>query len=235
MCISYQNQQRVLFDLVEDQFRRGIRPTSIVKPVENYALDNRYYLTSVSFLTENLQETILNEIIEPLKETDPRQYYYLKKSLHVTIFNVYMPNHIDLVTTEKLYKIRSIFKKVMSKHPPIEFELRGLFELPTSIGIRCYCNENLKYLIQDLEKELAKINIKNEKRLASEEIFFGNVTVCRFVDKPNDAFKQVIKKLKHTSFGNFTAGSVSLIKSNAVVHPNMTRTFDTYTLPKILE
>lgn len=230
MCISYQNQQRVLFDLVEDQFRRGIKPTSIVKPVDNYALDNRFYLTSVSFLSESLQETILKEIIEPLKAADPDQYYYLKKSLHVTIFNVYMPNHIDLVTVDLLNEIRAIYKKVLSKHPAIEFELRGLFELPTSIGIRCYCNENLKHIIQDLEKELAKINIKNEKRLASEEIFFGNVTVARFVDKPNDAFKQVVKKLKHTSFGTFTAESVSLIKSNAVVHPNMTRVYDTYQL-----
>lgn len=228
MCISYQNQQRVLFDLVEDQFRRGIKPTSIVKPVENYALDNRFYLTSVSFLLEPLQETILKEIIELLKEADPNQYYYLKKSLHITIFNVYMPNHIDLVTVDKLNKIRAIFKKVLSKHPPIEFELRGLFELPSSIGIRCYCNENLRNVIQDLEKELAKINIKNEKRLASEEIFFGNVTIARFVTKPNAAFKKVVKKLKHTSFGTFTAESVSLIKSNAVVHPNMTVTYDTY-------
>ncbi len=230
MCISYQNQQRVLFDLVEDQFRRGIKPTSIVKPVENYALDNRLYLTSVSFLSEDLQDTVMREIIEPLKKADPNQYYYLKKSLHVTIFNVYMPNHIDLVTTDKLNKIRAIFKKVLSKHPPIEFELRGLFELPSSIGIRCYCNENLKHIIQDLEKELAKINIKNEKRLASEEIFFGNITVSRFVDKPNNAFSDVIKNLKHATFGTHTVKSVSLIKSNAVVHPNMTRTYDTYQL-----
>lgn len=230
MCISYQNQQRVLFDLVEDQFRRGIKPTSVVKPVENYALDNRFYLTSVSFLPSALQDSIIEEIIKPLKKADPHQYYYLKRSLHVTIFNVYMPNHIGLVTIDKLAKIRAIFQKVLSKHPPIEFELRGLFELPSSIGIRCYCNENLKHVIQDLEKELAKINIKNEKRLASEEIFFGNITISRFINKPNENFSAVVKELKHATFGTFTAQTVNLIKSNAVVHPNMTRIYDTYTL-----
>ncbi|MBI2326837.1 hypothetical protein HYU92_00810 [Candidatus Curtissbacteria bacterium] len=228
--ISYQKKQFELFEKLEGKFKQGKIPTTIVEPVADYANDNRIGLTSVIFIPENLQKIIVSKIIEPLREADSNQYFYLPRSLHLTIQNIRTISDPPLFTDEDVEKAKTAFDQIIPKHKELEFTVKGLFELPTSLGIRCYSNDSLKDLVLDLRKNLIKASVPDNKSYESDEIFFGNITVCRYITHPSNLFLEKIKKLKVVEVGKLSVRTICLITTNSVCHPSSTKIIGKYDL-----
>lgn len=227
---SYQQRQYELFEKLEKKFKKGKGKSTIVEPVEDYINDKRIGLTSVVFIPENLQKIIVSKIIEPLRKTDGNQYYFLPESLHLTIQNIRTVSDPPLFTDEDVKKAKTVFDRTISKHEQFEFELKGLFELPTSLGIRGYSNETLKDLVLDLRKNLIEAGVPDNKKYESNEIFFGNITVCRYTSQPNDLFLGEIKNLKNVEIGRLNVKKISLITTNSICHPKVTNIIETFNL-----
>lgn len=228
--LLYQQKQKALFGKIENDFRKGKIFSSIVVPVKDYVNDALICLTGVVFLPEKIKRSISKKIIEPLRKEDNNQYYYLPESLHLTLQNVRIISNPPFFTKKDIVKVKKVFEEVIPKFRSFSFELRNLFELPTSLSICGFCDEVLKYLVLELREKLQKAGVPDNKKYASDEVFFGNITICRYTKKPTKDFLAKIKELKNIEIGRFVIKEVSLITTNKVCHPSKTQIIEIYKL-----
>jgi len=175
---KYQQLQETVFNQLEKDAKEGKASATFVEPRDDYAGDPGRCLTSVAFLSPTLRQTVIEKIIDPLKNIDDRQYYFPSDSLHITTQNVRVVNDPPLFTAENIAKTKQIFSKVTAKYQPFTLELKGLLELPTSISIRGYSDKIFGDFVLELRKELKKAGIPDDKKYASPNIVFGNSTIC---------------------------------------------------------
>jgi hypothetical protein len=230
--LTYQKEQYKIFEKLEGKFKKGKIPSTIVGSMSDYANDGQLCLTSVVFLSQDLQKIIQDKIINPLKKIDSRQYYYLPESLHLTIQNIRTIHDPSLFTNKDVEKARGVFSKIVSRCQSFDFELTGLLELPTSLSVRAYSSEVLKDIVLKLREEMNMAGISDNKEYISDNIFFGNDTVCRYMKKPNKDFKNKIKELKKTGIGKLNVKTISLITTNIVCHSQKTEIIESYNLKK---
>jgi len=192
-------------------------------------------LTAIVFLPEKIREIISQGVISPLKKTNHKQYFFPPDSLHITIKNIRTISHPPQFNEQDIEKTIKVFSQVIPHHHAINFRFQGLLELPTSLGVRGFSNETLKDLVLDLDNQLTHAGVPDNKKYASNKIFFSNTTICRYTSQPNSSFTDIIKELKNEFFGEFTANEVCLITTNAVCHPDKTTIIEKYYLNKYAE
>ena len=230
MKLSYQEKQHELFERLEAEFRKNRNAAEIIEPVSDYAGDNRIFLAVIVFPPDTIIRSIQDKIFDKFKNIDNRQYFYFPESLHFTIQNIRTINDPPTFDQTDIEKSKKVLSETIAGHNNFPVSLKGLFETPTSFSIRGYCDERLHSLITDIRAEMKNIGLKDNKKYASEEVFFGNITVCRYTQKPTDGFFSVVKKLKEVEIGEFLIERVSLITSNAVAHPGKTKILAEYSL-----
>lgn len=228
--MDYPQKQLQLIQEIEEKFKRGENPSTIVEPVKDYTADNRICLTSVVFIPAGLEQEIIENLIKPLQKADGNQYFYGPGSFHMTIQNIRTINNPPLFNQEDIGKTRSIFEKVVPKYRVFNIELKRLFELPTSLSICAFTNEILGELCSELRSELAKIGVPDNKTYASDNMVLGSTTVSRYTNEPNASFHNVIKELKSLEIGNFEVKTISLITTNAVCLSGITKIIGQYNL-----
>lgn len=227
---SYQQKQLELLQKLEEEFKKGKTPSTIVELVEDYVNDNRICLTSVVFIPGDLAQLITSKIIDPLRKADPDQYYYPASSLHLTIQNIRTINDPVLFTEDDVKNAKKVFSEVIPRHRSFNFNLQGLFEMPTSLGIRAFSDEALKFLILDLRSKLNQYGIPDNKTYASRDIFFGNISVCRYTQTPKESFFNLVQQLKEVEVGQLRVKTISLVTTNSVCHPEKTKVLQTFSL-----
>lgn len=227
---TYTDKQHQLFESIEENFRDDKVPCEIIEKINDYKNDPKICLTAVSFLPEVLGEQINTNITNLLQKSDPNQFYFPPESLHITIKNIRGLNYPPDYTDHDITNTIQVFDKIVNKHKTIKFQLRGLFETPNSLGIRAYCDETLKNLVLDLDKELNEIGTPDNKKYASSKIFFGNITICRYTTKPNSKFDDIINKFKKENFGELKIKKISLITTSTAVNPKKTKIIKQYYL-----
>lgn len=184
----------------------------------------------IAFIPEKLQRIIQHKIIDPLKKADPEQYFYPSKSLHLTIQNIRTINKPPMFTEDDIEKAKDVFSRTVPAFSCLNYKIKHLFELPTSLGIRAYAEEPLKNLCTSLRQELTKSGVSDDKTYASDDVFFGNISISRFTKKPNKDFFKEIENLKNTKVGELSIKSVHLVTTNSVCHPKKTKILGEYHL-----
>ncbi|MBI2074857.1 MAG: hypothetical protein HYT83_03425 [Candidatus Levybacteria bacterium] len=228
--VSYQQKQFQLFEKIEEKFKKGENPSTIVESLSDYASDSRICLTSVVFPPREIQQAIISKVIKPLKNADNRLYYYLPNSFHLTIQNIKSIANPPNFTNEEIEKVKKVLQSVVPRYKSFEFNIKGIFELPTSLSLRAYSDEILKYLVLELREELKNVGVYDNKKYASSEIFFGNISICRFTETPNNSFFEEEKKLKDVRIGKLKVAKISLITTNSVCHPGKTNIIEEFNL-----
>lgn len=227
---AYSEKQLKLIETIEEKFRKGESPSTVVEPVSDYINDDRVCLTSVVFIPQGLEQKIINNIVNPLKEINPIQYFYIPGSFHITIKNIRTIENPPLFNDKDIKKACEVFKRVIPKYKSFTFELRRLFELSTSLAISAFSDETLGNLTSELGKELKKAGVPDNKKYATNDIVIGSTTVSRFTNTPNPAFKQKVKELKETKIGSFEVKKVYLITTNSICYPTKTKIIEEYSL-----
>lgn len=227
---NYQAKQLELTKRIEEGFKKGQAASTIVEPVSDYINDDRICLTSVAFIPQNLEEIIINKIINPLRKINPIQYFYIPGSFHVTINNTRTIANPPLFNAEDIEKIKEVFKKVIPRYNSFTFELKRLFELPTSLAISAFSDKTLGDLALELREELRKAGVPDNKTYEDKNIVIGSTTISRFTNTPNPEFKQMIKVLKEIEIGTFEVKKISLITTNAICYPSKTKIIEEYLL-----
>lgn len=219
--MTFQKLQKDLFDRIEVKAKRGNSSNTLVA-MRNFDNDNSRCLTSVFFLSQTKAVSEIQKLIDEMQIADNRQYYYPSSSLHLTIQNIRTENIPPLYNKNDVERTKQVFIKVIPRHKSIKCHLKGLFELPTSIAIRGHTDESLKDLVLDLRQELIAAGVPDNKKYASDSVFFCNSTICRYHTQPNGKFFETVKKYKELNFGLVTIDRVSLITTNSVANPNNT-------------
>ncbi len=226
--LSYEQKQLEQIKIIEEKFKKGETPSTIVQPVKDYVNDNRICLTSITFIPLKIEELILNQIIKPLKKADSRQYFYIPHSFHLTIQNIRTINKPPLFNQQDIENAKKVFKKVIPKYPSFSFEIKRLFELPTSLSLSAFSEKIFADLVLELRSELIKNNVPDNKTYASNDIMFGNITIVRYTKPPNNSFFEKVKELKNIEIGKLEIKTISLITTNSVCHPNSTKIISEY-------
>jgi hypothetical protein len=228
--VNYQKKQKLLFEKIENDFKVGKSPSTIVDPVKDYANDNQICLTSVVFLSDEIKRNIEEKIILPLKKLDKRQYYYLPQSLHVTIQNVRTIHNPPLFSADDVEKVKKVLRRIIPKYHHFEFSIRGIFDLPTSLSLRAYSDEVFGKLVLELRNALNEEGVPDNKKYASSNIIIANTTVCRYTVPPSEVFLNTIRTTKEINVGSMIVKEIFLISTNAICYPNKTKIIERYLL-----
>lgn len=227
---NYQIKQLKLISKIERGFKKGESLSTVVEPVSDYINDNRICLTSVVFIPQNLVERIIEDVINPLRKINPIQYFYIPGSFHITIANIRTIDNPPLFNNKDIEKVREVFKRVIPKHRSFVFEIKRLFELPTSLAISAFSDETLGELALELREEFKKVGVPDNKTYANENIVIGSATISRFTNTPSPDFREKVKELKEINIGSFEVRKISLITTNAVCYPSKTKIIEEYLL-----
>lgn len=226
--MDYQNKQLELINGIEEGFKSGKNPSTVVEPVSDYVNDDRICLTSVVFIPHELEEKIIELVINPLREINPIQYFYVPSSFHITINNIRTIENPPLFNDNDIEKAKEVFKRVIPKYKSFTFDLKRLFELPTSLAIAAFTDKTLANIALELRNELEKADVPDNKTYASQDIVIGSTTISRYTNTPSPKFQEKIKKLKEVEIGSFEVNKVSLITTNAVCHPSKTKIIEEF-------
>ncbi len=197
---------------------------------KDYANDEQVCLTSVVFIPNDISSRIIKNVINPLKKIEPQHYFYPSESLHLTIKNIRTINKPRLFTDADIDKVDKLFNKIIPSCSVFEFKVEDIIIFPTSISVMVYCDETLQKLVLKLDQGLKETGVPDNKKYLSDTIFWGNITVCRFIENPKEKFITEVKKMRNLKFGKFKVEKVNLITCNAVCHPKSKKIIAEYQL-----
>lgn len=228
--MTYQDKQLEAIKAIEESFKSGKIKSTVVESVDDFVADNRIALTAITYLPYELGKQIVEKVIDPLKKTDDRQYFYTQETLHITINNVRIVNDPPHFNEEDIVKANQVFRNVLSKYKPFEFRLKRIMELKTSLAIGAFSEEIFGNMALEIRRELAKAGVTDDKRYVTSNIVPANCTITRFTTSPNSKFYDKVKELKEVEIGSFTVEKIFLITCNAACHPSKTKIIEEYEL-----
>lgn len=230
MQSQYTIQQKQLIKKIRDSVAKKKFEATIVNLQKDYENDDKICLTSSASIPKNIAQKIIREIITPLKNIDPNHFYCRPEIMHLTIKNVRIENKPQTFTNKDIIKVDQLFKELISKFPSLTFHLEDLLLFPTSISLIGYCDEKIKKLIQTLDVGLEKIGVPDDKKYFSNKVFFNNITVCRFTNKPTKEFLKKLKELDSIKIGKLQVTKINLMTCNAANSPKTKKIIGTYKL-----
>jgi 2'-5' RNA ligase len=226
---AYQDRQRELILDIEKGYRD--RPTALNPgTADDFANDPRLALVCLYFVPEQVQDFILSEISSPLRAADPALYFYPRASLHLTVKNVRYINSPPNYTAADIQKVRRGFRGVVPGIKAFPMDLEWIFEQPSSLSVCGFSDDSLLRIVNTLNQTLIDVGVPDDKKYFSQEIFFGNVSFCRFQEPPNQAFREKVRELKQVKVGRVTIDKVWLVETDLVCHPARTRVLEEFRL-----
>lgn len=226
---AYQDRQKKLILEIEKGYLD--QPTALNPGAANdFANDPRLALVCLYFVPEQVQGFILSKIISLLRAADPAPYFYSRESLHLTIKNVRYINAPPSYTAEDIHKVRLGFREVVPEIKAFPMELEGIFAQPSSLSVCGFSDDSLLRIVQTLDQTLLTVGVPDDKKYFSQEVFFGNVSFCRFQQQPNQAFREKVQELKKVKVGTIQIDKVWLVETDLVCHPARTTLLEEFRL-----
>lgn len=187
---------------------------SIIKAPNDFEDDDRMCLTYLYVLPDVLKAKI-RPIIDELRKVDPNQYYYKDDSLHMTIQCIRQIADSPNFTQGDVAAVSSLSEHITS-HKPLSLDMDGLFMMPTSLGIRCFHDQESHDFIHSLRNKLVEIGVPDDKKYFDDKTIVANMTLCRFYNKPNEKFLETFNKLKSINFGKLNVDKIHLVSTNGI-------------------
>ena len=162
--MDYQQNQKKVIENIEKQVKQNSLQFSTVDPVEDFDSDPRICLTSIHIPNDFLKNKIQKQIIDPLRAISPEHYYYSDDSLHMTIKNIRVISNPPHFNNQDIEKARKIFSEAIPKYSKFKVYFYRLLVFPTSISLMGTSDQELDRIIFDLEKNLTKAKIIDDKK-----------------------------------------------------------------------
>lgn len=214
--MTYQDEQRKLIQELASKDAANFGATIV--PMKTNYLDDSRCLTIVAVPSNSLRESIVRDIIEPLKAIEPDHYFFPPESIHTTVKSIRTSQNPPQFTEEDIHKVADMLTAVVPTLPQFTIQLEQLVRFPTSVAIFGTTHENQRTVIQTLDQELNRIGVPDNKTYGSDTVFFANVTVCRFTHQPSAKFLQAISSLQ-ISLESWTVNEITLNTNDAVMSP----------------
>ncbi len=201
---------------------------SFVPFSSNFVSDKRLCLSCVSYVDESIAEQITEQIISGLQREFSGHYFYPKTSLHMTLQSVRSIASLPQLSKLEIDAVAKEFSDVIENCDPIELSIHGLLKLHTSLCLRVYAGKAHYVLVQELRSRLSKLGIADDKKYIRSDIAFGNITICRYQNPPSFEFIETAEKLAGTFESSWLPRQAELISTNAICHPEITRSYKTF-------
>lgn len=215
---SHQQKQIEIINTIENQIRSNTLQATTVEPVLDFNADNRMCLTSVHFPHEGFINNVYSSISLPLMRLFPTAYFYAPSSLHLTIKNIRVINDPPTFTDEDSSLAIDVFNKVIKKHKKFSIYPYRLLLFKNNLALMSTTDEELDSIILELDAELYRAGIPDDKKYINPCCFFSNMTIARFRTLPPlDFINKVDYISSHLDLKPYIVDSVSLITSNAVM------------------
>ena len=203
---------------------------SIIPIRSDHKNDRARCLTSVIIPPDGIAQSIYQTIIEPLKAIEPEHYYYSPESLHLTIKNIKVVSDPPRFTEADMQKVDQLFAELIPRHQAFSYALDEVVAFKTSVSLIGYCDERLRELVQALDAGLHAIGLPDDKQLISHSVFFGNMTLSRYVHHPSEHFLAGVRRLSNACHWELKASLIHLIICNAVCAPDSRTIVNSYEL-----
>lgn len=218
MDVLHRQKQREIINAIEKQATSNSLTFSTISKTKNYDADPRICLTSVHFPNSELINAIHKTLIEPLKNIAPKCYFYSLDSLHLTIKNIQVISDPPTFSNEDIQKAKEIFSKVIPGHKKFSIYFDRLILFPNNLSLIATTDPQLDEIIHDLNVELNKAKIPDNKKYLNSDHFFCNITLLRMNEKPSPRFVDKVKELsQNLKLPNYSIDSVTLLSANAAL------------------
>jgi hypothetical protein len=203
---------------------------SVVSVRSDYRTDPAMCLTSVAFLPADIGQDIYQRIVGPLEGIEPDHHYYRPDSMHITIKSIRTIHNPPLFTGADVRKVDRLFAELIPQHPPISLWLEEVVSLQTSAALIAYSDAGLRDLVRALDAGLNEIGVPDNKQYVSDDVYFGNVTLCRYTRPPSKEFCDALESMAHAYKESLKVDDIHLITCNAVCDPGSRKVFQSYRL-----
>lgn len=214
----HQQRQIEIINAIEQQVKSDSLQATTVEPVLDFDADKRMCLTSVHFPRSLFINDIYSAISLPLSQQFPGAYFYSPISLHLTIKNIRVISDPPTFSKNDVKRVEELFNVVIAKHKKFTIYPYRLLLFKNNLALMSTTDEELDSIIIELNSELLKIGIPDDKQYINSRYFFSNMTLARFSNRPSqDCIKMIEDISSHIKLKPYTVDSVSLITSNAVM------------------
>lgn len=216
---NHQIKQTEIIDNIARQISLKSLGSSTVSPVNDFARDTRISLTSIHLPHKDFIDKIQKDIIEPLKKIEPDFYYYPNDGLHMTIKNIRVINDPPNFGENEVNKAINIFNEVIPQHKKFMVYFYKLLLFPNSLSLIGTTDEELDYIINDLNFKLKSAGIPDDKQYINDRYFFINMNLARFNYTPKKDFSNKVEEFSLSlNFEPYLVDTVTLTSCNAVFH-----------------
>jgi 2'-5' RNA ligase len=226
---NYRNLQkqaiRKLIEMAQDDSAVSRIP---MRP--DYESDRAVCLTSVVAIPIPVAQEIERQIIQPLRAIEPVHHYYAPEAMHLTIKNVQVVHDPPSFSEADIERVNRLFAEIIPRRRVFAFSLEQVVAFATSLSLIGYCGHELQELVQALDSGLKRIGIPDNKKYISDSVFFGNITLCRFVRPPSEQFLQAVRERQDAYRAELRVKEIRLISCNAVCARDSLHVWHTYRL-----
>jgi hypothetical protein len=186
--------------------------------------------TCLSVLTlppPEIAARIAAELIRPLAAIEPLHHYYPAPTLHLTVVGVRAAHAPPTFSNDDVAIAAEALRSVAGRLRPLQFDLNGVARFPASLVVRAFATTTLRDVVRTLTRAFREAGIVANKRNASEDVFTGNITFCRFTAPPGAALLECATQFRDVSLGQFTATTMQLVSCDEVCSVESMRTHAT--------
>lgn len=231
MSQTYQYRQKQLIDSIRNDVSTVTAQASVVPMQADYAADPGRCLTSVMFVPPPIANRLQKEVQQTLAYVEPQHYYNPPESMHITIKNVRIAEAPPAFDETDIATVQACFADIVPRHTRFPFVFEELVVFPNSVSLVGYSGEPLKALVQSLDGGLREVGLADNKRYLSDEVFFGNITLCRFTHPPSASLIQSVDDLnRNWQPVEICLSHIELIAGNASATPATLKRLHRYEL-----
>ncbi len=227
---DYRVLQKERVGRLEQGGTAGPGKVSVVPMQSSYLGQPERTLTTVLFVPPDIGQRIQETLVRPLFQVEPEHHYYPTDALHLTIKNVRSLAYPLTFSAHTIATADRVLADRVPRHAAFDFSLEELVAFRTSVALIGYTERGLQRIIQDLDAGLRQVGLPDDKRYVSDTVFFGNITLCRFVRPPSPVFLERVASLRHAFTGVLNARRLHLITADAVCSPQTRRILGSYDL-----
>jgi hypothetical protein len=187
-----------------------------VIPVRTTYTNAARCLTVVHLLDEPLACRIYQDIIAPLRQIEGHHHWYPANDLHLTLKNVRSAKPNRVYTAEEIRRAVRAVERASPAIEPLTFAIRGPIFFPTSVILRAFGTLKHRDAVRLLGRELELAGIPDDKGYASNEVFIGNITLCRFTTMPTADLRQAVLAREGRFLGMYNARTMQLVECDEV-------------------
>jgi hypothetical protein len=150
--------------------------------LDNLKHDKRFGLTLITFPDNELQRQIEN-VQNRLRDIDPRHFYYVRESLHLSILNITSACEGFEMRSEDFQIYKKVISETLTQHRPVLIEFNGICATPNAIIAKgFFVNPNLIDIRNILKARLIKAGVGKQ----IDQRYFqdgAHITIARFKAK----------------------------------------------------